>query len=125
MIYSKIETNDEGTPIKCPRCEAEQLNDNFTYCPWCSLILHNMCLGTDENKYEVLNFDGDTREKSLEEQIKDGCGPLLNGGFRYCPKCGGESSYFRQGILNNWESELEEKNLKTPYLFRKQKLYLY
>lgn len=115
MIYSKIETNSQGTPLKCPRCESEELNDDFTFCPWCSLILHNMCLGSEENKYEVFNMNGDAREKSIEEQMQTGCGILINGGFRYCPKCGGESSYFRQGILDSWKNEKDLDDDDLPF----------
>lgn len=112
MIYSKIETNENDTPIKCPRCGAEELEDDYTYCPWCAVYLHNVCLGGEENRF-VEDYRGDWVEKSLDAQYQDdsSCSGFLDGGFRYCPKCGSETSYYRQKLLDSWETELnQEKN---------------
>lgn len=110
MIYSKIETNENDTPIKCPRCGAEELEDDYTYCPWCAVYLHNVCLGGEENRF-VEDYRGDWVEKSLDAQYQDdsSCSGFLDGGFRYCPKCGSETSYYRQKLLDSWETELNQE----------------
>lgn len=111
MIYSGIETNSNGTPIECPRCHAENLKDDYMFCPWCSVILHNFCLGTEENQYRQIDAFGNTEKKTISEQIQDGCGKLLDGSFRYCPDCGGETTYHRQKLLSDWLTEYEEDYL--------------
>lgn len=106
MIYSKIETNEQGTPITCPQCKAEQLNDEFTFCPYCSVILHNSCLGPHENRFIEIDR-GEYEEKLLLDQISGGCGAKLDGGYRYCPTCGSETSYYNQKLLKSWKEELK------------------
>ncbi|NRE00172.1 ImmA/IrrE family metallo-endopeptidase [Enterococcus faecalis] len=108
MIYSKIDTNENGTPNECPKCHAENLDDKFMFCPWCSTILHNYCLGTKENRYIQTSSNGDFEEKSIHEQIHEGCGKIIDGSFRYCPQCGGETSYYREKLLKSWEEELPQ-----------------
>ncbi|MGM0124899.1 hypothetical protein IGI37_002293 [Enterococcus sp. AZ194] len=109
MDYSKIETNEQGTPVKCPSCEYEGLNDDFNYCPICSTYIHNVCLGPDSNK-TVDTFFG-TVQLTLQERSEDSssCDGVLSGNFRYCPKCGATTSYKVQGLLKNWDLEKELK----------------
>lgn len=108
MIYSKIETNEQGIPLVCPRCEAENLDDNFKYCPYCTTFLHNVCLGKEEDKF-VNTIDGEVELSISERYEQNGCSnDNLDGGFRYCPECGCETSYNEQRLLDNWKSEKEQ-----------------
>lgn len=113
MIYSKIETNEQGTPLVCPRCEAENLDDNFKYCPYCTTFLHNVCLGKEEDKF-VKTINGEVELTIAERYEQNGCSnDNLDGGFRYCPECGCETSYNEQRLLDNWKSEKEKD--KDPF----------
>ncbi|MDK6785766.1 ImmA/IrrE family metallo-endopeptidase [Enterococcus faecalis] len=107
MIYSKIETDSKGHPKKCPKCKAENIKQEHIFCPYCSTILHNSCLGDDDNRF----IFGSYEERPLVDQINGGCSTYLDGGYRYCPACGNETSYYRQGLLKSWEEEL---NIKAP-----------
>ncbi|WP_461198503.1 ImmA/IrrE family metallo-endopeptidase [Enterococcus sp. N249-2] len=113
MIYSKIETDDKRNPIKCPRCESEQISATHIFCPYCSVILHNSCLGGKDNRFIELDSFGNHEEKSLIDQIQGGCQGYLDGGFRYCPQCGEETSYYRQGLLDSWETE--KRQVQDPF----------
>lgn len=105
MIYSKIETNSEGTPLECPRCKAENLNNDFQYCPYCTTFLHNVCLGKEEDKF-VSTFNGEEELTVGERFNQNGCSKkYLDGGFRYCPDCGSETSFYAQGLLSSWSDE--------------------
>lgn len=114
MQYSKIETNETGTPLTCPYCDAEGINDNFTFCPWCAALIHNVCLGTEDQRYYFNNDIQQTAEFTLLEQSKHGCGLNLDGGYRYCPDCGSETSYYRQNFLDDWTTEKER--VEDPFL---------
>ncbi|MBP1044888.1 ImmA/IrrE family metallo-endopeptidase [Enterococcus sp. BWM-S5] len=104
--YTRIETNENRTPLKCPRCEYESLEDKFNYCPMCSIRIHNECLGSEKDKFEE-DHHGNWTERPIHERIQYGCGGYLDGGFRYCPHCGSETSYSKQKLLADWK---EEKN---------------
>ncbi|MFG5564220.1 ImmA/IrrE family metallo-endopeptidase [Enterococcus faecalis] len=113
MIYSKIETDSKGHPKKCPKCKAENIKQEHTFCPYCSTIIHNSCLGDKENRFREVDTFGNYEEVPLIKQIQRGCSGYLDGGYRYCPDCGNETSYNRQGLLKNWEEELNKK--KDPF----------
>lgn len=111
MKYTKVDTNESGTPLKCPRCKSDGINDDFTYCPWCSTYIHNVCLGGEENRYD--DYYGNQIERTLHSQYnsEDSCSGFLDGGYRYCPHCGSETSFYRQGLLNSWKEEFDLQEL--------------
>lgn len=113
MKYSKIKTNENHTPLVCPRSEAEDLSDKFNYCPYCATFLHNSCLGPLNNRYNEPDEYNNIGEKPILEQVQNGCGGYLDGGFRFCPDCGSETSYFHQKLLKDWSKEKEE--LRDPF----------
>ncbi|OTN86585.1 hypothetical protein A5819_003435 [Enterococcus sp. 7E2_DIV0204] len=120
MDYTKIETNANGTPVKCPKCEYESLNDEFIYCPICSTHIHNVCLGPEWNKITE-TIDGDI-ELSIQERNdhNSSCKGNLEGDFRYCPHCGNETSYGYQKILTSWS--VEKNNFdSTNFSFQEPK----
>lgn len=108
MIYSKIDTDQNGNLFICPRCSAENLDDSFQYCPYCSIYLHNVCLGREEDKY-IETMDGEIELSIKERHTKNSCSVnLLDGGFRYCPDCGNKTSFYAQKLLNDWYDEQQQ-----------------
>jgi hypothetical protein len=107
MRYSRIELDSDYFPYVCPRCKNEEIDCSYKYCPICSAYLRNICIGHGpfyNDSFAPYPFFPQERETS-------GCGKLLDGAFRYCPDCGGLSSYFNQELLSYWEHELNNGNL--------------
>ena len=77
MIYKKLETNEYRKLIECPTCKNEETNIEGEFCQICHTSLINKCDNED-------------------------CGEQLETNSRYCPKCGSESTFFRQDILKAW-----------------------
>ncbi|HFR3584339.1 TPA: ImmA/IrrE family metallo-endopeptidase [Streptococcus suis] len=104
MKYSSIELNSENFPLMCPRCDSEQIDPSYKYCPICATYLRNICIGS--GPFEESPFSPyPLFELNKESQ---GCGKNLPGFARYCPDCGGLSSYFHQELLRFWDSEKDE-----------------
>lgn len=103
MKYSKIETNAAGTPITCPVCEYDELNDDFNYCPICSTYIHNVCIGDDF-------YDSYGNHEPYHFRPKNGCRGNLDGNFRFCPTCGEKTSFFQQELLTDWKTATKNTN---------------
>lgn len=112
ITYSKIELNENLHPFECPRCHGKCDNENFIFCPYCSLLLRNYCLGLDNDRFIENEFE-DYVEKPLIEQVKSGCGITHNGDARYCTNCGEETAYLRQGILSSWKEEFHSREFNS------------
>lgn len=107
MKYSQILLNEEGFPFSCPRCENEDIDSSDKFCSICATYLRNICIGSgpfDENSFSPYP----TFELYKETQ---GCGKTLPGFARYCPDCGGISSYFNQELLSFWQTERNVEEL--------------
>ncbi|MGT2793271.1 ImmA/IrrE family metallo-endopeptidase [Streptococcus pasteurianus] len=104
MRYTKYELDNSGYPKKCPRCDNEEL-ENSNYCNICGIYTLNVCVGDYNN-----NFDAWGNPIPISQYLDNGCKKILNGNSRYCPDCGGKSSYFFQGLLKNWDIEKKENN---------------
>ncbi|WP_053093121.1 ImmA/IrrE family metallo-endopeptidase [Streptococcus constellatus] len=107
MKYSSIELDENNFPTKCPRCENEDIDSSDKFCSICAAYLRNICIGSgpfDESPFSPYP----TFELYKETQ---GCGKALPGFARYCPDCGGLSSYFNQELLSFWQSEKEGQEL--------------
>ena len=102
MEYSKIETNKIGTPIKCPKCEYENLNDEINYCPICSVFLNNICLGDEF-------YDKYGKHLPYHQEQYNACTGFFSGEYRYCTTCGSTTSYNEQNLLQSWEEECKAK----------------
>lgn len=105
MRYKKYDLNSDGYPAICPNCENEELGNN-NYCNVCGIYTRNICLGNYESNYDIRGY-----VLPIEDFLDDGCKTVLSGNSRYCPNCGGKSSYFFQGLLKNWNLEKEELKL--------------
>lgn len=101
MKYSQILLNNAGFPYKCPRCENEEINSEDKFCPVCATYLRNICIGL--GPFEQNEFAPYPMFELYKETT--GCGKPLPGFARYCPDCGGLSSYFNQELLTYWGNE--------------------
>lgn len=99
MRYPKYDLDLDGYPITCPKCENEELDGN-NYCNVCGIYTRNICIGDYES-----NFDSRGYAIPIVHFLGNGCKKALVGNSRYCPDCGGKSSYFFQGLLKNWDLE--------------------
>ena len=105
MRYPKYELDLTGYPSFCPRCGNEELDYN-KYCNICGIYTRNICVGNYDNNYDHFGY-----MIAIEHYLENGCKKTLSGNSRYCPDCGGKSSYFFQGLLKNWDLEKEELKL--------------
>lgn len=93
MNYVSLNVDEEGKLIQdCPICNNPNIRDNF--CSVCGVDIVNRCSGTREVFYED--------ETSVWQQF-DPCEGSLLGGDRYCPKCGGSSTFFVNNLLKKWD----------------------
>lgn len=84
MDYKTYPTNPINNQTEtCPRCELENIDSDWNYCPVCALPTQNIC--------------GE-------------CGEKLEPHFRYCPKCGTESLYFKEKALTSWKDEYDTQH---------------
>lgn len=104
MKYFKYELDQSGYPTRCPQCDNEE-DSHGTYCEICGIHKQNICVGDYDNNYDSL---GD--QLHIKNILDNGCKKILAGNSRYCPDCGGKSSYFFQGLLKNWKLEKQEEN---------------
>lgn len=111
MRYFKYSINESGYPDNCPRCENEEI-EATSYCNVCGIYTQNICLGSYES-----NFDSFGYPLPITDFLDGGCGKHLAGNSRYCPDCGGKSSYFFQGLLKNWDIEKKEQNTLMEFPF--------
>lgn len=71
--------DDNSRALNCPRCSNEDIDYEGDYCNICGTYLVNKC----NNNYH--------------------CGSLCEGNARYCYECGGETTFFTNGILKSWD----------------------
>ncbi len=106
MRYSGILVDENSKALTCPKCENEEIFADGDHCMICGFNLINKCVG--EAQYD--QFGG-------LEGFTGGCGKLLPGNARYCPYCGGQSSFFADGVLTNWELEKQHQDTTTVFPF--------
>lgn len=94
MKYSGILVDENSKAYTCPQCENEEIMPDGDHCMICGFYLINKCVGKRQyDEYgDLVGF-------------KDACNKPLPGNARYCPYCGGESSFYADGILNDWKIE--------------------
>ena len=70
---------------ECPRCENYDIQSEDSYCKICGLKLKNECIS---------------------------CHMELDSSSRYCTQCGSITSYFKSGILKDWQhaTDVAEKS---------------
>ncbi|MDI3311931.1 MAG: ImmA/IrrE family metallo-endopeptidase [Thermoanaerobacterium sp.] len=95
MIYNDgYELDKNGRAVICPVCGNEEIGEDpdEQYCIICGTYLVNKCTHDYD---EINNFTG--------EIIKPACGKIVPGNARYCPYCGSETTFFKDGILKPWQ----------------------
>lgn len=105
MKYSGVLVDKNSKAYTCPQCENEEIFADGDHCMICGFNLINKCVG--EPQYDQFG--------NLEE-FTDGCGKILPGNARYCPYCGGQSSFYADGVLTNWKKaqQLEGSIFEEP-----------
>ncbi len=109
MKYSGFKLNEFYRATTCPKCGNEQLTETQNACQVCGTNIMNRCLG-EMPEYPM------TPSETI--QSSGGCGQGqygLSGDARFCPFCGGITSFYYQRLLKSWEDEKEEqeKRLQT------------
>lgn len=86
LIYPGIDLDDKGRAKECPVCKNENHPDDADYCKICGKPVVNYCLTalSDEGSYRCSR------------------GNFLPGDARYCPYCGGKTTFLESGILAEW-----------------------
>ncbi|MDU7365380.1 ImmA/IrrE family metallo-endopeptidase [Clostridium sp.] len=85
MKYDSIELYENSKAKICPICENELTNIEGSYCQICGTHIINKC-------------------------TNDFCDSLLSGESRYCSHCGSKSTFYQNGLLNDWE-EIKAKDI--------------
>lgn len=80
MKYPLLETHENGKLKECPICKNEETDIEGKYCHICSQKLINMCTNQNCDNYDILPSNA-----------------------RFCPICGGKSSFYNSGILKTWD----------------------
>lgn len=101
MRYSSIELGTGNRAKECPKCNNENIIGD--HCQICGALIVNRCL----------NFSPEGVSYSYDCD----CGKLVPGDARYCPDCGNETSFLREGYLSDWESESSSKLEKMSLPF--------
>ncbi len=90
MRYKTDFEVDENRKVRiCPRCENEEVLQG-DYCKICGLELYNRCTNTEEDTFG---------------NIIGGCGLICDSNARYCPKCGHQTTFFYENILQPYTKE--------------------
>ena len=80
MKYPLLESHENGKVKECPICHNEETDIDGVYCQICSQKLINMCTNNSCDNYDRLPTNA-----------------------RFCPKCGGESTFLKSKILYTWD----------------------
>lgn len=101
MIYGAPLTKGEGGHKICPRCQNEEILDGFKICHVCSTYIYNECVG-----YAFSDQDEVASARNLLDYCNANCGcQNIPDNARFCPGCGACTSYYVQGLLEDWQTE--------------------
>lgn len=101
MLYTGFPLNEYYRARMCPKCGNERLTGSENACQICGTNIMNRCLGDSSGyMFEGINTISAT---SGCDQGKTG----LPGDARFCPHCGGITTYAYQRLLTPWEQEYE------------------
>ncbi|MCJ7967718.1 MAG: ImmA/IrrE family metallo-endopeptidase [Lactococcus lactis] len=96
MNYHTLNLDSEGRiQDLCPICQNEKLYGN--YCQICGIDIINKCTGIKYSHGGILTNCPP-------------CSTPLKGDARYCTECGANSTFLENGLLKNWQEDLEHPN---------------
>lgn len=102
MEYTKLIVDEVGRLNQnCPICDNDHVSDN--YCSICGIYIINECSG-------MVKTERDNNWNNEYEQ-NDPCQVNLQGSDRFCPKCGAESTFYKNGLLKAWN----EPTFELPF----------
>lgn len=96
MKYPGIEIDDKGRTITCPICNNTELAADGDFCMICGTEIVNRCLTASDIFSDECSHD----EK-------------LPGNARYCPHCGGITSFYKEGYISAWK-EIQPRIIHLP-----------
>lgn len=94
MIYSGFIVDENGRVKECARCSNEEIGEHDWYCKVCAAPVVNKCTSIS------YDFNG---------AIEWECGTIAAGNARYCTKCGSETVFFKNGLLEPWQNEKHDR----------------
>jgi hypothetical protein len=98
MIYDSFKLDQNGKALVCPRCTNEGINPLSPICKICGTNLINACAGI---------YEYDDGNRTL---VTPSCNSIAEGNQRYCYHCGGITTFYRDGLLEDWNDEYNRKN---------------
>jgi len=91
MIYKSLDTYQNRKLKICPKCGNEETNIEGIYCQICGVLLINYC-------------DDRTLGNAFPDDYEP-CGAEVPVNARYCPKCGSRTTFYNDGLLEDWQVE--------------------
>lgn len=88
-IYEKIELNEKGQVKECAVCGNEEHVNEALYCMICGKPIVNRCVSAINEIYD--------------DQLTCQHTEPLPGNARYCPYCGGRTTFLVENVLREWE----------------------
>ena len=90
MIYPGYEVNKQGQLMQCIRCWNEEIEESAYYCKICGASVVNECSHPN-------------------------CRQSSDSNARYCILCGCDTTFYKQGLLFEWDSAQEEEAAAANY----------
>lgn len=94
MIYTSYETHNNNKLVKCPICNNEQTEVEGFYCHICGVSLVNYC---DDRGIDARAYHSEYPNPDIP------CGAEVPPNARYCPKCGNKTTFYNDGVLDDWK----------------------
>lgn len=93
--YPSMATNEAGQVVECPNCENVEHLKEASFCMICGKPIINQCTFAicEDAPYGTMQCNHTEP---------------LPGNARYCPYCGSETTFLREGLLLKWQQEPQE-----------------
>lgn len=101
VIYESMNTYSNNKLTSCPRCDNEETDIEGLFCQICGVMLVNKC--------DDRSLDG------ILSPAHSPCGGEVPVNARYCPKCGCNTTFYNDGLLEDWK--IEKKKREPRHFF--------